>query len=113
MLDLLGKLGGSASENGHRRVDREDRGWFASRFARLSTGLKMLLILRLGLFPIGLVAIPASVQSARDNNDKRAEQTLSQLEIEAQRLTALLSPTSGRNRAASPPTAPPAVDCGL
>src|SRR3546814_2771927 len=70
----------------------------------------MLLILSLGLFPLGLVAILASVQSARDNNDKRAEQTLSQLEIEAQRLTALLSHSSGTIRAASTAIALTAVD---
>ena len=70
----------------------------------------MLLILSLGLFPLGLVAILASVQSARDNNDKRAEQTLSQLEIEAQRLTALLSRSSGTIRAASTAIAFTAAD---
>ena len=48
-------------------VNDEQTGWVASRFARLSTGLKMLLILSLGLFPLGLIAILASLQSARDN----------------------------------------------
>ena len=42
-------------------------GWFASRFGRLSTGLKMLLILSAGLFPLGLIAILASIQNARES----------------------------------------------
>lgn len=67
------------------------QGWLPSRFARLSTGLKMLLFLSLALFPLGVVAILASVESARQNDASRAEETLTRLEIKAQRISAALS----------------------
>ncbi|MEA3001275.1 MAG: two-component system, sensor histidine kinase PdtaS [Sphingomonadales bacterium] len=63
-------------------------GWIASRYARLSTGLKMLLILSVSLLPLGLIAILASVQSARQKSEDRREETLARLEIRAQRLNA-------------------------
>ena len=72
-------------------MDTDQKGWIASRFARLSTGLKMLLILALALTPLGLIAILASVESAREKRADRAEETLSRLEIKAQRLEAALS----------------------
>ena len=79
----------------------EGKGWLASRFVRLSTGLKMLLILSLGLLPLGLIAILASVESARGNADKRAEQTLARLDIKAQRVNTLLARSVSTIRAAS------------
>ena len=63
-----------------------DSGWISARFARLSTGLKMLLILSAGLFPLGLVAILASVDSARQKGAERQQETLVRLDIKAQRL---------------------------
>jgi two-component sensor histidine kinase len=72
-------------------VTSESQGWFSSRFARLSTGLKMLLILGLALFPIGLVAIVASIQSFQQNNAERRQATLTRLEVKAQRLNAAFS----------------------
>jgi two-component sensor histidine kinase len=60
-------------------------------YARLSTGVKMLLILSLSLLPLGLIAIFASVQSARQKNVDRRDQTLARLEIKAQRLDAALA----------------------
>lgn len=77
------------------------KGWFARKFARLSTGLKMLLILNLGLFPLGLVALFTSIESARDNSAKRAEQSYSRLDIKARRLDELLTRSSDMIRAAS------------
>jgi two-component system, sensor histidine kinase PdtaS len=82
-------------------VVQDERGWFASRFATLSTGLKMLLILSLGLLPLGIITILASIESARDSNAERAEQTLAQLEMKAQRVSSLLSQSVSTIRAAS------------
>jgi two-component sensor histidine kinase len=63
----------------------------ASRFARLSTGPKMLLILSVFLFPLGLIAILASVQSAQQKNEERRDETLARLQIKAQRLNSAFS----------------------
>lgn len=43
----------------------------AHRFVRLSTALKMLLILSLALLPLGLVAVMASLDAARDGRAER------------------------------------------
>ena len=67
-------------------MSRLDKDWIKARFARLSTGLKMLLILSLGLFPLGLVAILASVDSAQQKATERRQEALARLEIKAQRL---------------------------
>jgi two-component system, sensor histidine kinase PdtaS len=72
-------------------LDREEKGWAASRFARLSTGLKMLFFLSLGLLPLGLIAILASVESARQNSAERKEETLARLDSKAERIDAALS----------------------
>jgi hypothetical protein len=49
----------------------------AARFARLSTGMKMLLILSVALLPLGLIALLASFHSARSNkSDREAEARL-------------------------------------
>lgn len=86
------------------------RGWFTSRWGRLSTGPKMLLILSLALLPLGIVAIFASIYSARENNAHRAEQTLERLDVKAERLNELLARSMGTMRATSAAvaTAPPA-----
>ena len=39
--------------------------WLAARWTRLSTGLKMLLILSLGLLPLGIIAILAATFEAK------------------------------------------------
>lgn len=69
----------------------EGKGWLASRFARLPTGLKMLLIFSAALFPLGLIAILASIQSAGQKSADRAEETLARLELKAQRLNSAFS----------------------
>ena len=69
----------------------EAKGWLESRFARLSTGLKMLLVFTAALFPLGLVAILASIQSAQQKRADRAEETLARLELKAQRLNSAFS----------------------
>ena len=72
-------------------MEQQDKGWISSSFARLSTGAKMLFILSVALFPLGLIAILASLESARQNSIDRAEETLARLEIKAQRLNAAFS----------------------
>jgi two-component system, sensor histidine kinase PdtaS len=69
----------------------ESKGWLASRFARLSTGLKMLFIFSAALFPLGLIAILASIQSAGQKRADRQEETLARLELKAQRLNSAFS----------------------
>jgi two-component sensor histidine kinase len=72
-------------------VTEQDKGWFGARYARLSTGAKMLLILSLALLPLGLIAMLASVQSAQQKNADRKEETLTRLEIKAQRINTAIS----------------------
>jgi two-component sensor histidine kinase len=72
-------------------VATEAKRWLASRYARLSTGLKMALIFSLALFPLGLVAILVSIQSADEKKADRKEETLSRLELKAQRLNSAFS----------------------
>ncbi|HEX2762385.1 MAG TPA: histidine kinase dimerization/phosphoacceptor domain -containing protein [Allosphingosinicella sp.] len=66
-------------------------GRLASRFARLATGTKLLLILAAALLPLGLIAILASVTSAQQKNADRREETLQRLELKAQRLNTAFS----------------------
>ena len=42
----------------------------ASRWDRLSTGLKMWIILSIGLLPLGVVAVVASFENANNNREK-------------------------------------------
>ena len=60
------------------------------RFARLSTGLKMLLILSLGLLPLGLIAILASVQTAHQNRVDRDAEIQAQVELGARQLNSAI-----------------------
>src|SRR5688572_5790942 len=61
----------------------DEKGWVGARFARLSTGSKMLFFLTLGLLPLGLMAILASIDSARQNSRERVEEVRSRLTIKA------------------------------
>ena len=61
----------------------------------------MFLIMSLGLLPLGIVAVAASIYSATENSEQRAEQTLARLDIKAQRLNELLARTAGTVRAAA------------
>ena len=70
----------------------------------------MLLILTLGLLPLGVVAIFASIYSAGENSAQRAEQTLARLDDKADRLNELLARTMGTVRAASTAVAATPVD---
>ena len=71
-------------------MSTKEKGWVASRFGRLSTGLKMLFWISLGLLPLGLIAILASVDSARENVSERARETSARMELRAQKLDAAL-----------------------
>ncbi|MBV8685345.1 MAG: sensor histidine kinase [Alphaproteobacteria bacterium] len=68
-----------------------EQGRIGASFARLSTGLKMLLILSAALLPLGLVAILATLHSAQQKDDQRRAETVARLEIKAQRLNAAFS----------------------
>jgi len=72
-------------------VNEENKGWMGSRYARLSTGLKMMLWLSVGLLPLGLIAILASIDSARQNSVERHAETIARLDSKAQRLNEALS----------------------
>ncbi len=72
-------------------MEEQDTGWIASRFARLSTALKMLLILTVGLFPLGLIAMLASLQNARENYVEQRAEVEALVEIKAQRINGALS----------------------
>lgn len=76
-------------------------GWVAARFGRLSTGLKMLLILSLGLLPLGIVAVLASIDSAGENRARGELQARAILAVSAQRITSALQRTSITIRAVS------------
>jgi two-component system, sensor histidine kinase PdtaS len=82
-------------------VDQDEKGWIAARFARLSTGLKMLLILSIGLLPLGIIAILASVDSARDNRSRGEVEARAALMVGAQRLSSALQRSSITIEAAS------------
>lgn len=82
-------------------MNSEEKGWIASRFARLSTGVKMLLILSLGLFPLGLIAILASIQSAEENRAEQNKEIETLLQVSAQRLSSAVARSGLTIRAAS------------
>jgi two-component sensor histidine kinase len=76
------------------------QGWIAARWARLSTGLKMLVILSLGLLPLGIIAIAASIDNARANRAKADVEAGALLDRHAQRFQLALSRNSFTVRAA-------------
>lgn len=61
----------------------------------------MFLILSLGLFPLGLIAVLASVESARENSAQHAEEVHSRVQLKAQRINAAISRSVLTIRAAS------------
>ncbi len=80
-------------------MSTDEKGWVASRFGRLSTGLKMLFWISLGLFPLGLIAMLASIDSARDNVSERNRETGARLELRAQKLDTALDRSEDRDQA--------------
>jgi HAMP domain-containing protein len=79
-------------------ADRQD--WIAIRWARLSTGIKMLLILNLGLLPLGIIAILASIDNAGANRSKSDIEARALLTLHVQRFTIALSRNAFTIRAA-------------
>jgi two-component sensor histidine kinase len=59
----------------------------AARWLALPTGLKMFLILSLGLLPLGIIAIAASAQNAQDNRARGEADATAMLAVHVQRLT--------------------------
>ena len=80
----------------------DNTGWIAARLGTLSTGLKMLLILAAGLLPLGIVAVLASVYSARDNWSRDEVEMRAVLNATAQRLDVAVVRSAVAIRAASP-----------
>ena len=72
----------------------------ASRWERLSTGLKMWIILSLGLLPLGVIAIMASVDNARANRANAQQEAQALLAQHVQRFTLALSRNAFTIRAA-------------
>jgi len=71
-----------------------------SRWDRLSTGFKMWIILSVGLLPLGIIAVMASVENARANREKAAVEAQGLLAIHVQRFTLALSRNAFTIRAA-------------
>lgn len=74
---------------------------FTSRVGRIPTGLKMLLIISLGLLPLGLIAILASIESARENQAEHHEEIEARAQLKAQRIESALQRSVLMLRAAS------------
>jgi two-component system, sensor histidine kinase PdtaS len=91
----------------------ENKNWFQRRWAELSTGLKMMLILSAGLLPLGIIAILASLQNAQENNARRLAETQARVEIKAQRLNSTLSRSALTIRAASAAIARTSADSDI
>jgi two-component system, sensor histidine kinase PdtaS len=82
-----------------------ERGWTPAGLAqlvpdRLSTGMKMLLILTLALLPLGLIALFASIQSASANQAQRVGEAGVTATAEARQLDLLLLRGTSLARAA-------------
>ncbi len=82
-------------------MNDEGTGWIGPRYGQLSTGVKMLLILSLGLLPLGIIAIFASIDTARENRAKGELEARTILAVSAQRVTSALQRTSITIRAVS------------
>jgi two-component system, sensor histidine kinase PdtaS len=74
--------------------------WIAVRWARLSTGLKMLVILSIGLLPLGIIAVAASIDNARTNRAKADIEARALIGLHVQRFTLALSRNAFAIRAA-------------
>lgn len=70
-------------------------------FARLSTGMKMLLILTVALLPLGLIAIFASIESAQTAGLRRGEDARTMASQAARQLSQAIGRTSLDLRAAT------------
>jgi two-component sensor histidine kinase len=76
------------------------RSWAAGRWDALSTGLKMFIFLSIGLLPLGLIAVSASVDNARANRAKAAVEARATLTVHVQRFALALSRNAATMRSA-------------
>ncbi len=81
-------------------MSTEVRGWFGSRWEGLSTGVKMLAILSLGLLPLGILAILASIDNLRENRSRDTVEAQALLTVHVQRYMLTLSRNASTIRAA-------------
>lgn len=79
----------------------------------MSTGLKMLLIMSVGLLPLGFLALLASIQTAKENSQRRIEETEARIDIKAQRINSALSRSALTIRAASAALAASPADSAI
>ena len=91
-------------------MPEENKGWFASRWPGLPTTLKMFLFLSVGLLPLGLIAILASLQSARENDLEHRQEVEARVQLKAQRINSALARSALTIRAASSAIGLSAVD---
>lgn len=87
--------------------------WPAARWAGLSTGVKMLLIMSLGLLPLGVMAVLASIDNARANRAGSDAEARGLLAVEAQKFTLALSRNATAIRAARDAIAETSDPAGL
>ena len=80
---------------------KQDQPRIPARGDNIPTGLKMLLILSLGLLPLGLIAILASIESARQNQAEHYEEIEARAQLKAQRIESVLARSVLMLRAAS------------
>lgn len=76
------------------------RGWLARQWERLSTGAKMLAILSLGLLPLGIIAVLASIDNAQENRSRARVEAQALLAVHVQRYTLALLRNASTIRAA-------------
>lgn len=74
--------------------------WAAGRWAALSTGLKMFIFLSIGLLPLGLIAVSASIDNARANRAKATVEARANLAASVQRFSLALSRNAATMRSA-------------
>ncbi len=78
----------------------DDRGWLTRWWERLSTGVKMLAILSLGLLPLGIIAVLASIDNANENRTRAKVEAQALLAVHVQRYTLALLRNASTIRAA-------------
>lgn len=71
--------------------DQTDSPTLRQRWEALSTGLKMFVILSLGLLPLGIIAIAASIENARENRQRGEAEVRAMLAIQVQRFSVPLA----------------------
>jgi len=81
-------------------MSEKSQSWVASRWNALSTGLKMFFFLSIGLLPLGMIAISASIDNARANRAKGEIEARADLTTHVQRFTLALSRNASTMRSA-------------